>query len=248
MKTTTILLLATAALAGCNSTPPTTLEKLPPSNTQQRNHSDDPTKDPGEKVGGESGGPGNTFDHNQDLGAYGGRSPFDILAERQAEGPPEVRTRLHSCQKLPVASFMTILTSFGVNMNNTGKNPPSAADLLKAGGGALGAADYDARVAEATTWSAAGAAKTFDIFMQAAPEIIANFSTLAQCKRADGSQPDLFDGNNKCNIDALSCLIGKPARQAHVDICNTAVAQASSIDTGKAIAVATILSAAHSCE
>jgi len=185
---TTIILLAAAALAGCTSAPPTTLveKKLPPSNQTTRNPTDDPTKDPGETPGGYNGGQDNTFDHDQDLGAYGGRNPFDILKERQAEGAPEVRTRLHSCQKMPIGSLTNILASLGVDLGNTGKNPPSAADLLKTGKGALGNADYDSRVAEATTWSAAGAAKTFDIFMQAAPEIIANFSTLAACKRADG--------------------------------------------------------------
>ena len=35
--------------------------------------------------------------------------------------------------------------------------------------GALGAANYDARVGETIVWSSAGAAKLFDIFVQAAP-------------------------------------------------------------------------------
>ena len=45
-----------------------------------------------------------------------------------------------------------------------------------------------------------------------------------------------------------TCLIGRPATADHIAICNSAVAQASDVETGKKIAVATLLSAAHSCE
>jgi hypothetical protein len=251
-NSTLLALVAVTALAACGqdqaqqiyiaqpTAPP------PPQNQAQRNPTDNPTKDPAEQSGAYAGGVNNTYSHADDLGAYGGRNPFDILAQREDEGPPEVRNRLHSCQKLAFASIGNVLASFGVDMSKK-STPPSAGQLYSGGAGALGAADYDARVSEATTWSTAGAAKLFDIFAQAAPEIIANFSTLDQCK-VDGVVPELFDSQNHCNIDALSCLLGKPARQAHVDICNQAITQASSVDTGKAIAVATLLAAAHSCE
>ena len=60
--------------------------------------------------------------------------------------------------------------------------------------------------------------------------------------------PDLFDAEGACNKDAISCLIGTSATDAHVAICNSAVLSASDLDKGKAIAVATMLSAAHSCD
>jgi hypothetical protein len=64
----------------------------------------------------------------------------------------------------------------------------------------------------------------------------------------NGIGPDMFNADNTCNEDAISCIIGKPATPEHVAICNTLVTSASDVDKGKAIAVATLLSAAHSCE
>src|SRR5262245_16516066 len=110
-----------AGAAACSETPPTRLveKQLPPSTHDDKNPTDDPTKDPAEKAGAYAGGQDNTFDHQQDLGAYGGRDPFEILKERQDEGPPEVRTRMHSCQKLPVATLETILKSLGVDLDKS---------------------------------------------------------------------------------------------------------------------------------
>lgn len=100
---------------------------------------------------------------------------------------------------------------------------------------------------ETILWSSAGAAKLFDIFVQAAPEIIANLPNVDQ-RKIDGTGPAMFDDKNQCNPDAVSCLIGRPATPEHLAICNSVVKAASDIETGKKIAVATMLSAAHSCE
>lgn len=238
---------ATAALglllASCAGQAPT---DLAPDNTPPQKFNEDPTKDPARSPGGAVGGEKNTFDHFDDLGEIGARDPFDILAQRQEEGPPEVRTRLHSCQKIQYGTLRNILMGFGVNMDAT-SDPPSAGQLWKGGAGALGAANYDARVGETITWSSAGAAKLFDIFVQAAPEIIANLPNVDQCK-VDGTGPAVFDDKNQCNPDAVSCLIGRPATVEHLDICNSMVKAASDVETGKKIAVATLLAAAHSCE
>lgn len=207
---------------------------------------DDPTTDFENQPGVFAGGEDNTQSHMGDLGDFGAKDPFEILAQRQEEGPAEIRTRLHSCQKLQNTALRNVLTSLGVNMDATG-DPPTAGQLLQAGGGALGAASYDARVGEAIVWSAAGAAKLFDIFVQAAPEIIANLPNVDQCK-VDGVGVDMFDGQNKCNADAIACITGRPATDSHVAICNTIVTKASSIDKGKRIAVATIMAGALSCE
>lgn len=207
---------------------------------------DDPTKDFPNQPGVFNGGEDNTQSHMGDLGDGVFKDPFEILAQRMEEGPPEVRTRLHSCQKIQNASLSNLLSSLGVNLDATG-DPPTAGQLLKGGGGALGAASYDARVGEAIVWSAAGAAKLFDIFVQAAPEIIANLPNADQCK-VDGVGPEMFDANNQCNADAIACITGRPATASHVAICNTLVQKASSIDKGKRIAVATMMAAAHSCD
>jgi hypothetical protein len=233
-------ILGASLLAGCTQAPPSDIKKK----TAEKEVSDDPTKDPAQP-GAYSAGDKNTFDHFSDLGADGARDPFDILAQRQEEGPPEVRTRLHSCQKVTYATLGNILGSFGVDMDATAGS--SAAQLYKNGAGALGVANYDARVGESITWSSAGAAKLFDIFVQAAPEVIANIETLERCQ-VDGAGTPMFDAQDKCNADAISCLIGRPATSAHVAICNNLVTSASDVAKGKNIAVATMLAAAHSCE
>lgn len=233
--------LALSAAAGCIDGQPSGIKPLPGTGT------DDPTagipQEPAPFVGGDK----NTFDHFMDLGANGGRDPFDILAQRQEEGPPEIRTRLHSCQKLQNTAVRSLLEAFGVDLAKTG-DPAPAGQLFQQGTGALGAANYDARVGETITWSSAGAAKLFDIFVQAAPEIIANMPNVEQCKVGGAAGPAMFDTNNQCNTDAVSCLIGVPATPDHVAICSNAVKAASNVDKGKNIAVATLLSAAFSCE
>lgn len=234
--------LATAiCLFGCTQAPPSGLKSGAPKPYQE-----DPTQDstnvPGAYVGGEH----NTYDHFSDIGANGARDPFEILAQRQEEGPAGVRVRLHSCQKVQYTTLRNILQGFGVDINATG-NPKTAGQLWKEGAGALGVANYDARVGESIVWTASGAAKLFDIFSQAAPEIIANIETVDQCK-VDGVGPKMFDDNDQCVRDAVSCLIGRPATDEHVAICNSLVKSASSVDKGKNIAVATLLSAAHTCE
>lgn len=197
---------------------------------------------PGIFAGGES----NTHSHMGDLGEGLSRNPFDILAQRQEEGPPEVRTRLHSCQKLQKAAITNMLESLGVNLAATG-DPPTAGQLLAAGGSALGTANYDARVGEASVWTNAGAAKLFDIFVQAAPEIIANLPNVAQCK-SNGLGPVMFDAQNHCNPAAITCVTGRPTTSDEVAACSAVVGKASDIDKGKRIAVAALMAAAHSCE
>lgn len=245
MKRAILSSLAVTALFGTVSCVGQAPDDLSP-DTRHKTFQEDPTKDPVQTPGAYVGGEHNTFDHFADLGATGARDPFDILAQRQEEGAPEVRTRLHSCQKMQYGTLRNILIGLGVDMDKTSK-PPSAGELWKGAAGALGAANYDARVGETVLWSSAGAAKLFDIFVQAAPEIIANLPNVDQCK-VDGTGPAMFDDQNNCNPDAISCLIGRPATPEHVAICNGMVKAGSNMDTGKKIAVATILSAAHSCE
>jgi hypothetical protein len=244
MTTQSILRMASLALLGlaaCAQVP----SSLKPGSKDPVYH-EDPTKNQAEQPGAYNGGPDNTFDHFSDLGELGARDPFDILAQREEEGPAEVRTRLHSCQKIQYATLGNLLSSLGVDLGAKG-TPPTAGQLYKGGAGALGAANYDARVGESITWSAAGAAKLFDVFVQAAPEVIANLETVDQCK-VEGVGPKMFDDQNACNADALTCIMGRPASKTQVDVCSHLVQQASDIDTGKNLAVATILAATHSCE
>ena len=193
-----------------------------------------------------AGNEDNTFDHMSGLGEDGSKDPMTVLAQRQEEGAPEIRTRLHSCQKIPVATLRNILEDFGVDISLTAE-PPSAGQLFSEGLGPLGAAVYDARVGETIVWTSSGAAKQFDIFVQASSDIITVMPDLQQCQE-DGAGTSVFDQNDWCTEPAITCLIGRPATSQHLAICTDAVKSASTPEKGKAIAVAVILSAAHSCE
>lgn len=262
MTLLTFALCAAGFTAGCAGDPPSCLgSQCDKDEDEEREETPEPTPDPPElqnddPTDDQQNGPTgsldkeNTFEHPGDLDGET-RDPFDILTQRAEEGPPEVRTRLHSCQKIPVAALRSMLTQLGVDLEATagGNNPPTAGQLLDGGGNALGVSNYGARASESLVWTAAGAAKMFDIFVQAAPDIIANAPNQPICQEVAGTPgPALFDENGQCNKDAISCIIGTQATDAHVAICNSAVLSASDLEKGKSIAVATIMSAAHSCD
>ena len=191
------------------------------------------------------------FQHSPDLGSKKARDPFEILAAREEEGAPEVRARLHSCQKLQVEALRGLLLGLGVALDappgNDMGGPLSAAALFQQGAQALGAADYDARVGERITWTTAGATKLFDIFVQAAPEIIAKLPAAPLCSEGAGG-PAMFDAEGRCDRDAVTCLIGSPATDEHLVVCDSLIDSATSPERGREIAVAALLSAAYSCE
>jgi len=235
------LLAALFAVAGCAETPVLPDDSAPDAPT----NAEIIQQDPEATAGGES----NTFDHMSDLGETGGKTDAEIMEQRLEEGPAEVRTRLHSCSKLPVETVRNVLESLGVNIGANAQNgqPQTAGQLYRNGQNALGVADYDSRVPTPITWSSSGAAKAFDIWTQAATEIIANISNLPQCQ-VNGAGVEMFDANDRCNEDAVSCIIGMPATADHVALCNAAVDGASSVDKGKIIAVATLLASQNFCE
>jgi hypothetical protein len=187
---------------------------------------------------GTTGGPGNTFDHDNDA-----EDPFAVLQRIQAQGPPEVSERMHSCQKMKYATVGTVLKNLGVNMAATGTT--SAAVLYKNGSQAMGAPNYGARVSEAIDLTTAGATKLFDIFVQAAPEVIAAIPNVA---KKNGAAIQMFDASGKCTADGVAFLQGAPATQAQVDLCNNILGSASTPAIGQTLAVGTLLAAAHTCE
>ena len=105
------------------------------------------------------------------------------------------------------------------------------------------------------TWSpdrtkiayANGTGGVFDIFVQAAPEIIANLPARTECQ-VGGVGVQLFNGSNQCSADGITCLLGVPATAAHVELCNLTVTNASDVDKGKRMAVAALMAAAQTCE
>lgn len=191
-------------------------------------------------AGGTAGGTGNTFNHPDDPNAS---DPFAVLQRIQEQGPPEISTRMHSCEKMKYATVGNVLKGLGVNMANTAAT--SAAVIYKNGTQAMGAPNYGARVAEAVELTTAGATKLFDIFVQAAPEIIAAMPNVA---KKGGTAVQMFDASGKCSPDGVAFLQGAPATQAQIDLCNNILGSASTPTIGQTLAVATLLSAAHTCE
>ena len=100
---------------------------------------------------------------------------------------------------------------------------------------------------EAIEGTTSGDTKLFDIFVQAAPEIIAAMPNAAACMVA-GAPTSMFDAQGKCTQAGVSCLQGMPATQDQVDLCNIALTEGSTSAVGQAIAVGTILAAANTCE
>jgi hypothetical protein len=167
--------------------------------------------------------------------------PFDLLDQAERVGPPRYTSRIHGCPKIRYATLGNLLTSRGVDL--TASSTDSAGGMYRASEAALGGPNYGARVRENVDIGLATTAKAFDIYIQAAPEIIVNQATRPECAGAP-----LFDATGKCNARGLSCLIGMPATADHVAVCNDTLAHAADPESGKQLAVAVIAAAAHTCE
>ena len=191
--------------------------------------------DEGDATGGEE----NTFDHP------GGPDAFDLLERLAEEGPPEFSARLHSCPKLKYSNIGNILASRGVNVG--ANSELSAGFLYRNGDSALGAPKLDVRSRESTEITTAAAARLFDIFVQAAPEIIAAMPTLEACT-VDGVGTEMFNESGQCNPDGIACIMGVPPSAGHLELCNEMINRASTPELGQQIAVAALAAAAHTCE
>jgi len=193
-------------------------------------------------AGSTSGDESTTFDHDNNT-----ISPWDLLERLQAEGPPTFTSHVHSCAKVRYATLGTVLKQLGVDMTNT--TALSAADLYNNGFNALGGANYANRIRENISISTSGASREFDIFAAASDEIINGFTnqTAAITGRC-GAGVQLFNADNTCRPDGLTCLMGTPATTSHIDFCNITVQMASDVTVGKRLAVASVLAAAYTCE
>lgn len=199
----------------------------------------------------------NNFHHPVDPTQPGQEDVFEILKDRAKEGPPEIRTRMHSCSKLTYSALGELLVSRGVNMAAVAPagQPPTAGQLYQSAAtkDALGVANFDARMGEAYFYTISSATKLFDIFVQAAPEIIANIQNAEECK-VNGTGYPMFDPNTgKCVYYALSCAMGRPATDDDMELCNLMISQANQADpkdlaNKRALTVAAFMSAAHTCQ
>lgn len=218
-----LVALAAAALAACaaeDDAPAPEPEPLPEGNA--------------------SGGEDNTFDHEDTQ-----VDVWELLERLQAEGPPKYTARVHSCPKIRYETIGRVLASRGVDLGAGGA--VSAAGLYGGGMQALGAPNYAARARENIDVTTAGASRLFDIFVAAAPEIIANMPNRPECQ-IGGVGATMFNASNQCTAEGITCLTGYPATAGHVELCNLTVQRASDVELGKQLAVAVIAAAAHTCE
>ena len=203
-----------------------------------------PDSDPGNI--NTSGGTDTTFDHENE-----GKSPWQVIADQQAAGPSSYQSRLHDCSTPLYQNLRNMLASRGINVAGAGN---TAGGLYNGGGGALGQANFASRVRSNRTASTAGMVKLFDIFAAGASEIITNFPNVEACKINGVAQPLFENGGTTCGRAAFSCLAGLPVTDAHLDICNKTItgartaAGAQDLNLGQRLAVAVVLSAAHTCE
>jgi hypothetical protein len=171
--------------------------------------------------------------------------PFAELERLQREGPPRYASRVHSCPKTRYRTLGNLMASRGVDLTATGEL--TAGQLYRQGAQALGGANYAARVRENIDLGLSTTAKLFDIYVQAAPEIIQNLPARPECQ-IGGVGARLFDAANHCVADGVTCLIGVPATPAHLETCNQTVSDAADVEAGKRLAVAVLAAAAHTCE
>lgn len=230
MKTTKKILLAFALTAMVGCTDGELLDGDTPTDPEK---SDDPV------AGDTSGGEDNTYDHP------GGPDVWDYLERLQEEGPPTFSARMHSCPKMQYSTVGRLLASRGVDLDAAGDL--SAGFLWRNGQSALGAAKLNVRSRESTEITTAAAARLFDIFAQAAPEIIAAMPTLEACM-VDGVGTSMFNQAGQCTPDGIACLTGLPASASHLELCNEMISRATSPEKGQELAVAALAAAAHTCE
>lgn len=192
---------------------------------------------------GTAGGEDNTFDHTNDPGGAAPGADFTPPEPQQQRmvGSPEVTSRLHSCGKLTYTSLGDILNSRG--LTGGGQRPngaPSGQQLYDNAASTFGTANYPGRVPEAPFASTSNLSKEFDIFTMAAYDAVSDNFSAPACPGVK-----ILDGG-KFTKDGLSCLMGKPAKDEHLAIANDAIAKNPT--DGAKIAIAALLSAAHTCQ
>jgi len=205
----------------------------------------------GNTVGGDpngtAGGEDTTFDHANDPGAAAPGADTNPSPEPpvvKVVGSPEVTSRLHGCGKLSVTPIGSILTSRGLTGGGTrpaGALSGQAIYMQGTTAAALGAANYNGRVPEAPFASTSSMAKVFDIFTMASYDPIAPTWAAPACGTVK-----VIGTDGKFTKDGLTCLMGKPATDEHLAIANDAVVKNPT--DGAKIAIAALLSAAHTCQ
>lgn len=231
MKRLTLVLISVFAIAASACDDGST--ELEGGRTAGRN-----PRDPNATQGGED----STFDHSNDPGGAAPGAEFQPPEPQQIKmiGSPEVTSRLHACGKLTNASIAEMITSRALNGGNP-QGSQGAQAIFNASGPALGAANYSGRVPEAPFASTSAMAKMFDIYTMGSYAAAGTNWTPPACP---GTK--MLGADGKFSKDGISCLIGKPATDEYVAIANDAIAKDPT--NGAKIAIAAMLSAAHTCQ
>jgi|GEM_PF-2455766 len=134
--------------------------------------------------------------------------------------------------------------------------PATPGYLFFNGKDALGVPKLNSRLGEKEEHSTASALRLFDIFIQSASQIITNIGDASKAPACslNGKNLPMFDPKDgSCVEESVSCIIGTPASEDHMLLCNLIVQKANVADPTdvakkRNIAVAALLSAAHSCQ
>jgi hypothetical protein len=230
MKLFTITVLA-GLLAACateDSGPGQLDENNPVNNPNNRETAKDPSAT------------GSTANHNNDSTGDPSGGNTDNTAQKiendQRVGGPDVVSRLHACGKISTITLGNYLLSRGLPQNGR------AYQAFTAGIQSLGAPSYGARVPEAAFPSISAHSKMFDISVLAAQEIITGMKTSTACPGVDLVSTD----GKSLTKDGISCLIGAPATNIHVEQAAAAIAENAT--DGAKIAVAAIIQSTIVCE
>jgi hypothetical protein len=179
------------------------------------------------------------------------KDPAPLPPPADPPSPLEIDTRLHGCQKLTHRAIGAFLQSRGVDLKSG-----TAATLYSGALDSLGVPKVDSRAREKSFHTTAAATKLFDIFLAAAPQIIANMGDAAKAPACvlDGTTKPMFDPNDgSCVYESVSCLLGRPAQPNDMALCNQLIKEAdpanmNDVSIKRQIAVGALLSAGHTCE
>ncbi len=188
-------------------------------------------------------------DRGVDLLTFGGSGNN---CQNDANGPTCASNEYCYCANPPCVQV-------GGSPGNQGQcvaKPATPGFLYQSGIDAFGVPKIDSRQGEKDGHTTASAMRLFDIFIQAAPQIIANIQDPQKAPACvlQGQTHPMFDPlDGSCVEESVSCLLGTPATDDHLLLCNLIVDKANPndpVDVQKKqyIAVASILAAAHSCE
>jgi len=211
---------------------------------------------PNDQLGGGSSTAADTSNRTPDIhhdfnppnptGEYGVTDPGGGGGGLHANDPitgPVTAARYHGCTKITYAALGSILNTRGAKLTAA----TNALGIYKNGASALGVANYSGRAPEALLGSTSALAKEFDIFVAAAPEVLANAGAGTAC-----SGVTIADASGQFTKDGLTCLMGTLATDTHVTVANQAVLDAvaggATQAQGVQLAIAALLEAAHTCE